>query len=250
MPKHRTTMKIQETLVSELLPYAGNVMEHSTEQIADIANGIEEYGFNNPVLIADDRTIIAGHGRVLAAKKLGLEKVPCIVLSHLNEAQRRAYAIADNKIARKSTFNLERLSSELEELERLEISLEGLGFNSSELDALIGTMEDILPEASAQWKQPVQPYITSDVAEQVGGRAEPKHVSGELIEVTQTSSSRPKMSDDEYSRFELVMLHKNKQRLVSVMSEIREKHEYEKIEDALMHLVVVYEGSHEESTDE
>jgi len=92
-------MKIETIKTAELIPYARNAKLHSKEQVASIAASIQEFGFNNPVLIDADNGIIAGHGRVMAAEKLGLEKVPCIRLNHLTENQKRAYIIADNRLA-------------------------------------------------------------------------------------------------------------------------------------------------------
>lgn len=90
---------IEELPVSVLLPYAGNARTHSKHQIKQIAKSIERFGFTNPILIADDDTILAGHGRILAAKHLGMTHVPSVRLSHLSQAERKAYVIADNKLA-------------------------------------------------------------------------------------------------------------------------------------------------------
>src|SRR5437016_4541852 len=92
-------MNIETIPVSALQPYAGNARTHSKKQIRQIAKSIKRFGFNNPVLVGDDLTIIAGHGRVEAAKLLGLTEVPVVRLSHLSDADRRAYILADNKLA-------------------------------------------------------------------------------------------------------------------------------------------------------
>jgi ParB-like chromosome segregation protein Spo0J len=91
--------KIDRLSVEKLIPYAKNSRTHSAEQVAQIAASIKEFGFNNPVLIDEDNGIIAGHGRVMAAQKLGLQAVPCIRLAHLSDTQRKAYVIADNRLA-------------------------------------------------------------------------------------------------------------------------------------------------------
>jgi len=91
-------MKIESIAVEKLIPYARNARKHSDEQVAQIAASIREFGFNNPVLIDKENGIVAGHGRVLAARKLELEKVPCVRLDHLSDSQRRAYIIADNRL--------------------------------------------------------------------------------------------------------------------------------------------------------
>jgi len=121
--------------VVDLIPYARNSRTHSDEQVAQIAASIREFGFTNPVLVDGDRGIIAGHGRVLAARKLGMEQVPVIELAHLNAAQRRAYVIADNKLALNAGWDLDMLKVELQELDgKLDLSL--TGFSVGELAAL------------------------------------------------------------------------------------------------------------------
>jgi len=94
---HKPT--IEHLAIDALIPYARNSRTHSAEQVAQVAASIREFGFTNPVLIDGEGGIIAGHGRVMAARQLGLAEVPCIRLAHLSEAQRRAYVIADNKLA-------------------------------------------------------------------------------------------------------------------------------------------------------
>jgi hypothetical protein len=148
-----------ETLdINSLIPYARNARTHSEAQIAQIAGSIKEFGFTNPILIDKDNGIIAGHGRVAAARKLNLTEVPCIRLEHLSETQRKAYILADNRIALNSGWEVELLSTELEELKDLGINLESLGFDSEEIDALLNkieptaglTDEDEAPEVQEQ----------------------------------------------------------------------------------------------------
>lgn len=91
--------KIEYKSTDSLIPYANNSRTHNETQVTQIASSIKEFGFTNPILLDQDSGIIAGHGRVMAAKKLGLSEVPCIVLSHLSDAQKKAYVIADNKLA-------------------------------------------------------------------------------------------------------------------------------------------------------
>lgn len=124
--------KIIKIPIEQLVPYARNARTHSDEQVAQIAASIREFGFNNPVLIKADNTIIAGHGRVLAARKLNLSVVPCICLDHLTDTQARAYVIADNKLAMNAGWDENLLSSELDELMNLDISAELLGFEAEE----------------------------------------------------------------------------------------------------------------------
>jgi ParB-like chromosome segregation protein Spo0J len=125
--------------LGSLIPYSRNPRTHSEEQIAQIAASIREFGFTNPVLIDGNRGVVAGHGRLAAAKELGLEKVPCIDLSHLTEEQKRAYIIADNKLALNAGWNEDLLRMELTELKELGANIELTGFDPMELaDIMLG----------------------------------------------------------------------------------------------------------------
>ena len=134
-------MNIEKIDISVLIPYARNARTHSDEQIAQIAGSIKEFGFNNPVLIDKDNGVIAGHGRLAAARKLGLKEVPCIRLEHLTETQRKAYILADNRIALNSGWEAELLSLELSELLDGGVNLESLGFDADEIDSLLNKIE-------------------------------------------------------------------------------------------------------------
>jgi ParB-like chromosome segregation protein Spo0J len=129
-------MNIENTLITDLIPYANNAREHSDDQILQIASSIKEFGFNNPILIDKDNGIIAGHGRLAAAKMLGMTEVPTIKLEHLTDAQRKAFILADNRIAINSTWNTDLLALELEDLQN-DFDLKLLGFNEDEVNALI-----------------------------------------------------------------------------------------------------------------
>ena len=126
-------MQVSQTSLSELIPYINNSRTHSDQQVSQIAASIKEFGFNNPILIDGDNGIIAGHGRVLAAQKLELEKVPTIELSHLTETQRKAYIIADNKLALNADWDMEMLSLEMGGLDQDGFDLSLIGFNEDEL---------------------------------------------------------------------------------------------------------------------
>jgi DNA modification methylase len=147
-------MQIEQVPVEKLIPYVNNSRTHSEEQVAQIAASIREFGFNNPVLIDKDDTIIAGHGRIQAARKLGLAEVPCVRLEHLTETQRKAYIIADNRLALNAGWNEELLTIELNDLLADGFALDILGFDSDELKSLIDpvtpteglTDEDAVPE--------------------------------------------------------------------------------------------------------
>ena len=139
--------------VTDLIPYARNSRTHSDEQVLQIAASIKEFGFTNPVLIDPENGIIAGHGRVMAAKKLGMKQVPCIVAEDWTEAQKKAYVIADNKLALNAGWDNATLALEFEELKELGFDLSLTGFNEAELAAINPievtglTDEDAVPEA-------------------------------------------------------------------------------------------------------
>lgn len=122
--------------VSDLIPYIRNARTHSESQVAQIAASIKEFGFLSPILIAEDNTILAGHGRLAAARKLGLTKVPCVKESHLTETQRRAYIIADNKLSLNAGWDEDILAIELSELQGADFDLDLLGFDESELASI------------------------------------------------------------------------------------------------------------------
>ena len=110
---NQTTLNLEYRQIEALIPYANNSRTHSDAQVSQIAASIREFGWTNPVLVDGDNGIIAGHGRVLAARKLGLTEVPVIELSHMSDAQRRAYIIADNKLAENAGWDDELLRLEL-----------------------------------------------------------------------------------------------------------------------------------------
>jgi DNA modification methylase len=134
--------------VETLIPYAKNARTHSDEQVAQIAGSIKEFGFNNPVLVDKDNSIIAGHGRLMAARKLGMDKVPVVQLGHMTEAQRKAYVLADNKLALNAGWDSVMLSAELKELEELGFDLDIIGFDTKEIDKLLApeTTEGLVDE--------------------------------------------------------------------------------------------------------
>lgn len=146
-------MNLEHLQLDDLIPFAKNSRTHSGEQVAQIAASIKEFGFTNPVLIDNDGGIIAGHGRVMAARKLKLKEVPCIRLGHLTDAQKRAYVIADNKLALNAGWDDEMLKLELGDLKELNFDLSLTGFSTDEINALLTpdvveglTDEDAVPE--------------------------------------------------------------------------------------------------------
>jgi ParB-like chromosome segregation protein Spo0J len=136
---------IEHLSIDALVPYARNSRTHSAEQVAQIAGSIKEFGFTNPVLIDADSGIIAGHGRVMAARKLGLTEVPCIRLGYLTDAQKRAYVIADNKLALNAGWDDEMLRLELGELREASVDLSLVGFTEQEIDEFTALVPEFEP---------------------------------------------------------------------------------------------------------
>lgn len=139
--------EVIERSVASLKPYARNARTHSKKQIKQIAASIERFGFVNPVLIGDDGEIIAGHGRVEAAKQLGLKTIPTLALSHLSEAEKRAYVLADNKLALNAGWDREILAIELQGLVDLDFDVELTGFSLAEIDFVLDEATDSNPDA-------------------------------------------------------------------------------------------------------
>lgn len=137
----KENLKVVYRNVSELIPYARNARTHSDEQIERIANSIKEFGWTNPILIDGENGIIAGHGRILAARKLGIEKVPTIELSGLTEAQKRAYIIADNRLALDAGWDEDILKLEFAELEKEGFELSKTGFSDEEINELMADLD-------------------------------------------------------------------------------------------------------------
>ena len=145
-------------LVSDLIPYARNSRTHSDVQVNKIASSIKEFGFLNPVLIDKDNGIIAGHGRVMAAKKLGLKEVPVLQISHLSDTQKRAYIIADNRLALDAGWDDEMLRVEFAELADNGFNLELTGFELEEISAVdFDESEEVgMPDLPDGDKEPFQ----------------------------------------------------------------------------------------------
>ena len=155
-------MEIKYMQPSELIPYVNNARIHSKEQVAQIAASIKEFGFNNPILTDGDRGVIAGHGRLLAAVELGLDSVPVIELSHLTDTQKRAYILADNKLADNALWDEQLVRVELEAMTADDINPELTGFDLTELGIGIDGID--FPELRTGDKEPFQQmtFILSD----------------------------------------------------------------------------------------
>jgi DNA modification methylase len=165
MPMSSATqpMAIEPMPISSLRPYPGNARTHSKKQIRQIADSIRRFGFTNPVLIGEDGSIIAGHGRVEAAKLLGLDSVPTVRLAHLNAAQRRAYLLADNKLALNAGWDRALLAIELQGLIDLDFEVELTGFSSTEIDLVLDEAREGSPNDPTDVEDEV-PLSTNDPA--------------------------------------------------------------------------------------
>src|SRR4051812_18329319 len=144
MNLHTVAQRIEQWLIDRLIPYARNPRTHSDAQVAQIAASIAEFGFNNPILVDSKAGIIAGHGRLLGARKLKLKEVPVIILDHLTPAQKRAYIIADNQLALNAGWDDDLLRVELAALQEEDFNVGLLGFEDDELARLLAA-EDAVP---------------------------------------------------------------------------------------------------------
>jgi len=144
LPKTNLRMEVVMKPIEELIPYNRNARQHSLVQIICLKESISQFGFTNPVLIHFSGRIIAGHGRVEAAKQLGIKQVPCIVMHDLSEAQIRAYTIADNQLPTMATWDYDILAAEIDELREEGFDMLKMGFTQEELDELIGSPDEDL----------------------------------------------------------------------------------------------------------
>ena len=154
---------ICERDVSDLKPWRANARTHSKKQVRQIADSIQRFGFTNPVLVSDEGEIIAGHGRVEAAKLLGMETVPTIALSHLGEVERRAYVLADNKLALNAGWDREILAIELQALVDLDFDVELAGFSLAEVDVVLDEARESDPTGNDEPDDEVPPVPAGDV---------------------------------------------------------------------------------------
>jgi len=132
-------MELVTKNTSDLIPYVNNSRTHSEEQVNQIISSIKEFGFTNPILIEQDNGIIAGHGRIMAAKKMGLKEVPCVIVKGLTKTQIKALNIADNQIALNAGWDLDKLKLEIQGLNEDEFNLDTLGFTKNQIDDFLFT---------------------------------------------------------------------------------------------------------------
>lgn len=155
---------VEHVRLDALRPYAGNARRHSKKQVHQIADSIRRFGFTNPILVGDDGQIIAGHRRVMAARELGMERVPTLKLSHLNAAERRAYILADNKLALNAGWDQELLAIELQGLIDLDFDVELTGFALAEIDFILEGAEEGRADAPTDPEDAVPPMPAVSVS--------------------------------------------------------------------------------------
>lgn len=186
-------IKVEQRKVADLIPFARNSRTHSDEQIAQIAASIREFGWTNPILIDGKNTIIAGHGRLAAARKLDLAEVPAIVLDHLDEAQKRALVIADNKLALNAGWDFDTLENEIRGLDSEGFDLSLLGFDDAELEKMLADVAPIgLPELADGDREPFQQMtftLHDEQADQVKAAMEAAKAMGPFIDSPNENSN-------------------------------------------------------------
>lgn len=202
--------RIEMWPVERLTPYSKNARQHPEEQIQAIAESIKQLGFNNPILVDGDTGILAGHGRLKAALRLGLEQVPVIPLTHLSEAQRKAYILVDNKTAEMARWDDGLLASEINALERtFEMSLDGLGWSGDELDDLRIAMEETidLGDLAAEMPDMAPPVASQPSEEETTEEQEVKSDKNyaEFLENYKNKTTRALMLDYDLERFETLV---------------------------------------------
>lgn len=151
--------------IADLKPAKRNARTHSEAQIAQIAASMERFGVNNPALIDDEGRIIAGHGRIAAARKLGLTEFPCLRLSHLSEAEKQAYVLADNKLALNAGWDKELLAIDLRELTELQFDVILTGFTMPEIDLILAEVDDASPDVADPDDAPIEPASSTAITQ-------------------------------------------------------------------------------------
>jgi ParB family chromosome partitioning protein len=180
--------------IDKLVPYDRNARTHSDEQILQVANSIQRFGFTNPILVASDAGIIAGHGRLAAARQLGMDQVPVIVLDHLTPEERRAYVLADNRLAENAGWDEELLRLEVGDLAELDFDLSLLGWSDDELAQLMPEVEELddMPDLPSGDREPIQQMtftLHDDQAEIVKEAIEKAKAIGPFVETGNENSN-------------------------------------------------------------
>ena len=194
MASPATAQRIELWPLDRLKPYERNARTHSPEQVAQIAASIREFGFTNPVLVDGADGILAGHGRLAAAKAMGMAEVPVIVLDHLSAEQRRAYVLADNKLALNAGWDEELLRMELTDLGEMDFELSLIGFSEDELAQLMPEVErlEAMPELADGDREPIQQMtftLHDDQAEIVKEAIEKAKAMGPFVDTGNENSN-------------------------------------------------------------
>ncbi len=191
----QAAQRIEHWPLDRLVPYDRNARTHSAEQVAQIAASIQEFGFTNPILVDGKDGIIAGHGRLQAARELAMATVPVVVLDHLTPAQKRAYVLADNKLALNAGWDLDLLTSELDDLRSDDFDLSLLGWSADELSGLLAPEVDELdgmPDLPSGDREPIQQMtftLHDDQAEIIKEAIEKAKTIGPFIETGNENSN-------------------------------------------------------------
>lgn len=172
---HRMISEFQLVGVDKLIPYVNNARTHSPEQITKLRASLREFGFINPIIVDKDYNVVAGHGRLTAAKAEGFTEVPCVYVDHLTEAQKKAYILADNRMALDAGWDEDMLRVEIESLREQAYDLELTGFDADELLALFGDKETEEDDFSILVKQqPVENPVFNRVVSKMSGMSTAK----------------------------------------------------------------------------
>lgn len=240
-------LEIKYRAVSALIPYANNARKHDEKNVAEIAAAISRFGFLDPVAVDKDGVLVWGHGRVLAAQRLNITKIPVIELpADLSTDQLKALRLQHNQLATKSGWDVDKLAAELDSLDVSGFDIGSIGFSDKELNDLLGSLDALEVPTFAPANPPVaatpQPAAPPP---NLTAYSPPEADELETDDSPQAydpppQARQPNASDDEYSQFALTMLHDNKRELLDVLHNVRTAHELEKLEDALMLVVRAY----------
>lgn len=236
----QTAPVIELRSVSELVPYARNARQHNN--LAQLEAAIREFGFVHPIGITDTNEIVWGHGRLLAAQNLGIEMVPTQrIPSWWTPDQIKAFRLADNKLTEGSGWDKELLAAELRELEDVEFDFEALGFDDSELDELLGDIEDDLDDLTKEAPPTTKPAAPAPEAESPAPLAPPaqeqEQEAAPLADQKPTEGEPPR---EKYLELAVVMSEANYFEVEKLLNAVQSEFAYEQREDALMHVVRAY----------
>lgn len=223
--------ELQHRDTNELVPFAGNARTHSEQQIDQICESIQKFGFYNPVLIDESGIIIAGHGRIMAAKKLGLTTVPTMVIFDLTEMERRTLTLADNKISLNSSWDMEKVREELSLLAESDLDLDLTGFHDFEIESLLRDDLDILP-----------PNVMTSFVEVVNNSDEPDVEDESDIEGSCSESEHSESNETKNSVVAMKFLFNSEDadKVSKVLNALALEFDFKSNEPAVMHVFDFY----------